>query len=284
MTRSFLFVPADSERKIQRAISSNADALIFDLEDSVASDRKASARGLTSELFSNTQIDKQLWIRINALDSDFSLDDLTAIVALKPFGIVLPKCADRADLLRVSHYLDAFEAVAGIPIGQTKILAIITETARSLLAIKDYAGVTARLWGLSWGAEDLSADMGSQINRMNGRYTEPFRLARSMCLIAAAAASVRAIDTVCVDLDDANILTSETQEAINDGFTGKMLIHPRHVEAVNTIMSPDTAQLQWAHAVVAAFEAEPLAGTLNLNGKMIDRPHLRLARRLLNKD
>lgn len=284
MTRSFLFVPADSERKIQRAIASDADALIFDLEDSVAPNRKASARVLISELLANKKIDKQLWIRINALDSEFSLDDLAAIVALKPFGIILPKCADQADLLRVSHYLDAFEAVVGISVGQTKIIAIITETARSLLTITDYAGVTTRLWGLSWGAEDLSADIGSQINRINGRYTEPFRMARTMCLIAAAAASVRAIDTVCVDLDDANVLSSETHEAINDGFTGKMLIHPRHVEAVNTIMSPNTEQLEWAHAVVAAFEAEPLAGTLNLNGKMIDRPHLRLARRLLNKD
>ncbi|ETF01254.1 citrate lyase [Advenella kashmirensis W13003] len=284
MVRSLLFVPADSEHKMTRALASQADALIFDLEDSVAFDRKCLARALVQQVIAGAKTDKQLWIRINALHTGHALDDLAAVVALQPFGIVLPKCEGSAILRQISHYLDAFERIADVAVGQTKILPIITETARALMAVNDYVNVTPRLWGVSWGAEDLSADIGSHINRVDGRYTELFRMARSMCLVAAAAADVLAIDTVCVDLDDSDILSSETQEAVNDGFTAKMLIHPRHIETVNRIFSPSPQQLQWAHSVVAAFEENPLAGTLNLNGKMIDQPHLRLAQRLLDKE
>lgn len=283
MTRSLLFVPGDSNRKFERACSSAADALILDLEDSVSPDEKASARALTREhLHKDTA--KQIWVRINALDTPHALEDLAAVVPRQPFGIVLPKCEGPADLLRAAHYLDALEVSAGVAYGNTQILAIMTETAASLFAAGQYADMTPRLWGLSWGAEDLAADIGAENNRVSGRYTEPFRLARSLCLFAASAARVRAIDTVCVELDDTGILTDETREARRDGFTGKMLIHPRHIDPVNEVFTPTEYQLSWARAVVAAFEAAPNTGALRLDGKMIDVPHLRLARRLLQQE
>jgi citrate lyase subunit beta/citryl-CoA lyase len=221
---------------------------------------------------------------VNPLDSGLMLEDLAAVVACRPYGVMLPKCTGREALRQTAHYLDAFEAAAGLPVGNTRILPIATETAQALFGLDSYAGVTARLWGLSWGAEDLAANVGSLANRTGGRYTEPYRLARSLCLFAAAAAGVRAIDTVCVELNDATVLADETQEARRDGFVGKMLIHPRHIDTVNPVMTPSAEQLAWAQKVFDAFAANPGAGTLNLDGTMIDLPHLRLARRLLGKD
>lgn len=284
MTRSLLFVPGDSGRKFDHAAASDADALILDLEDSVAPDQKPAARAQVRAMLERGAPDKQLWVRINALDGGDALADLAAAMPAAPYGIVLPKCAGREDMRQLAHYLDAFEAAAGAVPGATRILAIVTETAQSLFGLHDYRDATPRLWGLSWGGEDLAADVGALRNRDAGRYTEPFRLARSLCLMAAAAAGVRAIDTVCVDLDAPEALADEAREAYRDGFVGKMAIHPRHIGAINAALSPDEGQLQWARAVIAAFAAHPGAGTLRLDGKMIDRPHLRLARRLLGED
>ncbi|WP_094856205.1 HpcH/HpaI aldolase/citrate lyase family protein [Bordetella genomosp. 10] len=280
MIRSMLFVPGDSGRKFEHAATSAADALILDLEDSVAPGQKPAAR-MQVQASLQSPCDKALWVRINALDSAEALADLAAVMPARPRGIVLPKCAGRADLLRLAHYLDALEVAAGIAPGSTRILAIVTETAQSLFGLHDYRGATTRLWGLSWGGEDLAADLGSLRNRVAGRYTEPFRLARSLCLMAAAAAGVLAVDTVCVDLQAPEVLADETSEAFRDGFVAKMAIHPRHVETINALLSPDEKQRQWARAVVEAFEANPGAGALKLDGMMIDMPHLRLARRLL---
>lgn len=284
MTRSLLFVPGDSGRKFDHAAASDADALILDLEDSVAPDQKPAARAQVRAMLERGAPGKQLWVRINALDGGDALADLAAAMPAAPYGIVLPKCAGRDDMRQLAHYLDAFEAAAGAVPGATRILAIVTETAQSLFGLHDYRDATPRLWGLSWGGEDLAADVGALRNRDAGRYTEPFRLARSLCLMAAAAAGVRAIDTVCVDLDAPEALADEAREAYRDGFVGKMAIHPRHIGAINAALSPDEGQLQWARAVIAAFAANPGAGTLRLDGKMIDRPHLRLARRLLGED
>ncbi|MCW0210337.1 (3S)-malyl-CoA thioesterase [Achromobacter veterisilvae] len=284
MTRSLLFVPGDSGRKFDHAAASDADALILDLEDSVAPDQKPAARAQVRAMLERGAPGKQLWVRINALDGGDALADLAAAMPAAPYGIVLPKCAGREDMRQLAHYLDAFEAAAGAVPGATRILAIVTETAQSLFGLHDYRDATPRLWGLSWGGEDLAADVGALRNRDAGRYTEPFRLARSLCLMAAAAAGVRAIDTVCVDLDAPEALADEAREAYRDGFVGKMAIHPRHIGAINAALSPDEGQLQWARAVIAAFAAHPGAGTLRLDGKMIDRPHLRLARRLLGED
>lgn len=284
MTRSLLFVPGDSGRKFDHAAASDADALILDLEDSVAPDQKPAARAQVRAMLERGAPGKRLWVRINALDGGDALADLAAAIPAAPYGIVLPKCAGREDMRQLAHYLDAFEAAAGAVPGATRILAIVTETAQSLFGLHDYRDATPRLWGLSWGGEDLAADVGALRNRDAGRYTEPFRLARSLCLMAAAAAGVRAIDTVCVDLDAPEALADEAREAYRDGFVGKMAIHPRHIGAINAALSPDEGQLQWARAVIAAFAANPGAGTLRLDGKMIDRPHLRLARRLLGED
>ncbi|MGE8317745.1 MAG: HpcH/HpaI aldolase/citrate lyase family protein [Comamonas sp.] len=275
-----LFVPGDSGRKYVHASTSAADALILDLEDSVAPAQKPAAR-IQVRASLQSPCDKALWVRINALDGPDALADLAAVIPARPQGIVLPKCAGRADLQRLAHYLDAFEAAAGIMPGSTRILAIVTETAQSLFGLHDYRGASARLWGLSWGGEDLAADLGSLRNRVAGRYTEPFRLARSLCLMAAAAAGVRAVDTVCVDLEAPEVLADEAREAFHDGFVVKMAIHPRHAETINALLSPDESQRQWARAVIEAFDAHPGEGALRLDGKMIDMPHLRLARRLL---
>jgi citrate lyase subunit beta / citryl-CoA lyase len=283
MIRSLLFVPGDSPRKFERAATSAADALILDLEDSVAQAQKPAARAAVREMLATAPAGKQRWVRINALETTDALADLAAVIPARPFGIVLPKCSGRETLLRAAHYLDAFEAAAGLPALSTQILAIGTETAQSIFGLNSYAGVTPRLWGISWGAEDLAADVGSLANRASGRYTEPYRLARSLCLYAAAAAGVRAIDTVCVELDDAQVLADESQEAYRDGFVGKLAIHPCHLDAINHAFTPSETQLTWAHRVLDAFAAQPDAGTLNLDGKMIDHPHRRLAQRLTGR-
>jgi citrate lyase subunit beta / citryl-CoA lyase len=283
MSRSFLFVPGDSRRKFDRAATTAADALILDLEDSVAELQKSAARSLVCQMLEEAPESKQIWVRVNALDSSHLLQDLTAIIPGRPFGIVLPKCEGRAMLLQVAHYLDAFEAQANILHGSTQILLIGTETAQSVFGLASYNGVTPRLWGISWGAEDLAADVGSLSNRHEGRYTEPYRMARSLCLYAAAAASVRAIDTVCMELDDPLIIETESHEAYRDGFVGKLAIHPKTIEAINTAFTPDATHLIWARKVLNAFVGNPGSGAFALDGKMIDRPHLRLAQRLLRE-
>jgi len=283
MTRSMLFVPGDSPKKIDKALAGDADALILDLEDSVAPDRKAEARQQVARTLQRERRGKDLWVRVNALDTGLLLPDLAAVVALRPFGILLPKCAGRATLAPVACYLDAMEAMAGIAAGSVRILAIATETARSLFALGEYANVTPRLWGLTWGAEDLGADVGSLSNQAGhgAGYTEPYRLVRSLCLFAAAAAGVRPIDAVCVQLDDEAVLRQEAQDACRDGFTGKLAIHPAQLPAIHDAFAPTPAQTDWARRVIAAFAAQPDTGALRLDGKMIDKPHLRLAQRLL---
>lgn len=281
MACAYLFVPGDSERKFTRACSGAAQALILDLEDSVAPDQKIEARRIVQGMLHQAPAGKALWVRVNALDTGLTIADLAAVVPAKPFGIVLPKCRGGADLAQVSHYLDAFEAAHGLNPQSIKILVIATETGEAVFGMGTYRNVTPRLAGLSWGAEDLAADIGAMANRVNGAYTEPFRVARALCLHAAAAAGVPAIDTVCVDLEDPAVLINEAREARRDGFAGKLAIHPKHVDDINTVFTPDAAQLAWAHKVIAAFAAQPNAGALRMDGMMIDRPHLRLARRLV---
>lgn len=283
MTRSLLFVPGDSQRKFDRAITVQADALILDLEDAVAEAQKPAARRLVAQLISQVPAAQQVWVRVNALGSGHLLEDLAAVVPARPFGIVLPKCHGREPLVQVAHYLDALEAQARLPHNSTRMLVIGTETAASLFGLGGYAGATPRLWGMAWGAEDLAADLGASSNRQAGRYAEPYRLARSLCLYAAAAAAVHAIDTVCTELDAPALLAEESREACRDGFVGKLAIHPRQVEGINAAFCPDEQQLAWAAQVIAAFERQPGTGAFKLDGKMIDQPHLRLVRRLLGK-
>ena len=281
--RSWLFVPGDSPRKFDRAMAGAADALILDLEDSVSPSEKPAARGHVRTMLAAPPAGKALWVRINPLDTEYALDDLAAVVGSKPAGIVLPKTRSGDDVRKLALYLDALEAAAGLARGRIGILAIVTELGEAMFGLGSYAGASARLMGLTWGAEDLAADLGTLTNRIDGAYTEPFRLARSLCLYAAAAAGVRAIDTVCVDLDNLDVVTRESHDARRDGFTGKAAIHPKHVEPINAAFSPAADEIAFAERIVAAFEHNPAAGAFRLDGKMIDRPHLRAARRLLGR-
>lgn len=281
MIRSFLFVPGDSARKFAKAAAGDAHALILDLEDSVAPENKAQARESVREMLAQGAAGKQLWVRINSLDTPWALEDLAAVTSAKPYGIVLPKCRSGADVKQLASHLDALEAAAALPAGTIRILVIATEIAGALFHMETYAGASARLWGLTWGAEDLAADIGALANRSGGRYTEPFVFARSLCLFAAANAGLTAIDTICAELEDMELLRAESEAARRDGFAGKMAIHPKQVGVINAAFAPSEAECAWASKIVAAFEANPGAGTLRLDGKMIDRPHLRAARRTL---
>ncbi len=282
MTLSMMFVPGNAPEKFAKARASAAGALILDLEDSVPMSAKAAARDHVAAFVRHAPATAQaLWVRVNPSPAPLLKADLAAIVTARPFGVVLPKCCGRASLDPLVAALDALEAEAGIPTGQTRILAIATETARSLFHFSEYPGATSRLWGLTWGAEDLSADVGSLVNRDDVGYTEPYRLARSLCLFGAAAAGVHAIDTVCVSLNDTELVRRESAEAFRDGFVGKMAVHPAQLAPIAAGFTATPEQLEWARRVLAAFEANPAIGAIRLDGKMIDEPHAKLARRLL---
>jgi citrate lyase subunit beta/citryl-CoA lyase len=279
--RSFLFVPGDSTRKFESAKRTAADALILDLEDSVAPDQKAGARDTTLGMLKARKDGQKLFVRVNALDTGLTLGDLAAVMPGRPDGIVLPKCCGAADVNHLALYLDAFEAASGLEHGSTLILPVATETARAVLKLMDYEGASPRLWGLTWGAEDLAASLGATRNRSNGRYHGPFLLARDLCLISAAAVGVIAIDTIATDIDDLESLKQEAIAARHDGFLAKMVIHPKHVDVVNAAFMPSEDEIKWARTVVAAFEASPDSGVVKIDGKMIDKPHLRAAVKIL---
>ena len=279
--RSFLFVPADSERKLARGLESGADALILDLEDSVAAGKRPAARKLAQEFLEAHGPERiRRYVRINPLASGLALDDLAATVGGRPDGILLPKCVPE-DVRTLDHYLAAFETAATAAPGAIRIIAIATETPAALFALGNYAGASPRLEGITWGAEDLAACLGANNRLVDGTYDGPYLLARSLCLLAAGAAGVAAIDTIYTDFRDPAGLAAECAAARRSGFTAKMAIHPAQLDAINTAFSTSAEERNWAERVVAAFAAQPDAGTLALDGKMIDKPHLVLARRLL---
>jgi citrate lyase subunit beta/citryl-CoA lyase len=279
--RSFLFVPADSERKLARGPESGADALILDLEDSVVPANRPVARRLARGfLDASGSAGFRRWVRINPLASGAALDDLAATVPGKPEGILLPKCVPD-DLRTLDHYLSAFETAASVPLCGIRIIAIATETPAAMFALGNYAGVSPRLEGITWGAEDLAACIGGNNRRLDGIYDDVYRLARSLCLLAAAAARVTPIDTIFTDFKDEAGLTAECAAARRSGFTAKMAIHPAQIPVINRAFTVSDDELAWARKVVSLFAANPDAGTIALDGRMIDRPHLTLARRLL---
>lgn len=283
--RSLLFVPGDSDKKLEKGLSSGADALIVDLEDSVALDRKPIARETTLAFLKavGAQAGRpRLIVRVNALDTGLTDADLDTIVAGRPDAVMLPKAEGGPSVVHLDAKLAAYEALAGVPDGHVAIVAIATETAASLFVAGTYRGASARLTGLTWGAEDLSADLGAEANRdETGAYTDPYRLARTLCLAAASSAEAAAIDTVFVDFRDDAGLRRECQAARRDGFVGKMAIHPAQVQAINEVFTPDAATVAEARAVVEAFAANPGMGVVGIGGKMFDRPHLRRAERVL---
>jgi len=283
--RSALFVPGDSTAKLAKSLVAGADALILDLEDSVTAERKEAARTTTLAFLEDAhkrQPRPLLMVRVNALETGLADADLDTIVAGRPDAIMLPKAEGGAAVAHLDAKLTAREAIHGLPDGEIRIVALATETASALFVAGTYGGASPRLSGLSWGAEDLSADLGAETNRdAEGRFTEPFRFARNLCLAAAAAAKIQAIDTVFVDFRDLAGLKREAEEARRDGFTAKLAIHPAQVATINAVFTPSPAAIAKARAVIVAFAANPGAGVVGIDGIMYDRPHLERAKRLL---
>ncbi|MDG4904502.1 MULTISPECIES: CoA ester lyase [unclassified Mesorhizobium] len=282
--RSLLFVPGDSERKLEKGFGAGADVVIVDLEDSVAAGNKAAARKVAANLIAGhrQQTSSDIYVRVNDLSTGLTDDDLAALVPVKPDGIMLPKSNSGQDVQQLAAKLRVHEAESGLPDGGIKILPIITETASGLLAAASYAGASSRLAGLTWGAEDLSAAIGARSARdESGRYTDVFRLARATTILAAGAAEIAAIDTVFPDFRDMAAFEAECREAERDGFTGKMAIHPAQVPVINAAFTPSPESVERSRAIVDAFAAAGNPGVVGIDGKMYDRPHLRLAERLL---
>lgn len=284
--RSYLFVPGDSEHKLQKAMSAGADALILDLEDSVSLARKEAARAIVARFLADavaTGARPQFLVRVNALSTGLTDGDLAAVVAAAPDGILLPKSSGGADIQHLATLLAVHEAEGGRPQGATGIHALMTESAVGVFNAGTYASKTDRLRTLSWGAEDLAADIGASSNRdEGGAHTDVFRLARSLTLLGAAAAGVEAVDTVFTDIKALDALEAECIAAVRDGFSGKMAIHPGQVAIINRVFTPSSESVAHARRVVATFEAAGAdAGVLSLDGQMIDRPHLRQAERIL---
>ena len=281
--RSLLFVPGDSERKFQKARGCGADALILDLEDAVAPSRKEEARLLVARFMADdAPKGGSFWVRVNPFETGLTLGDLAAVVAPGLAGIVLPKADGPEEVNRLAYYLDAFETRAGVAVGQVKILVVSTETPRAMFNLGGYARSHPRLAALTWGAEDLSAAVGATANKEpDGEWTLPYQTARSMCLFAAAAADIPAIDTLYTDFRDEEGLTSSCRRSRRDGFVGRIAIHPDQVRTINECFSPSDEDVAHARRVVQAFAEQPYAGAIGIDGKMYDIPHLKQARRIL---
>ncbi len=270
--RSWLFVPADSEKKIGKAIESAADAVIFDLEDSVVSGRKAEARAIVKALGKRSG-GPDWWVRINPIGSEFHKEDLELISRGDVTGVVLPKAESGADVIQLAHRT-----------GNIPVHAIVTETAASLFNLLSYRDPKSPLAAMSWGAEDLSAALGASSKYDgSGDLAFTYRLARSLCLAGAVAAGVQPVDGVFADFRDVDGLRTEAEAARREGFTGKLAIHPAQVPVINAAFTPSADEVAHARAVVAAFKKEPDAGTVSVEGRMVDRPHLEQARSVLDR-
>ena len=285
MMRSLLFVPADGGSKLDKAIASGADGVIIDLEDSIVPERKEHARAAAFEFLKSAGSKTQrprLLVRINGLDTGMTDADLDAVVPGKPDAIVFPKAEGGATVVHLDAKLTAREAIVGLPEGSIKILAQAVESAAGLFAAGSYRDASKRLIGITWGPEDISAELGAETNRdEKGFLNEPYRLARNICLYGAAAAKIPAIETIYADFRNLEGLRRDTDEARRDGFAGRLAIHPAQVAVINEVFTPTAAQIEKAKMVVAAFAAKPGAGAVGIDGKMFDRPHLIRAQNLL---
>jgi citrate lyase subunit beta/citryl-CoA lyase len=283
--RSLLFVPGDDRRKLDKGLVSGADVLLVDLEDSVAPARKAEGRRVTADFLGEAGAlpDRPtLFVRVNDISGPWIGEDLDAVIAAGAEGILLPKCRSGQDVALLSAKIAVREAEGGKPEGLVRIIPIATETADALFAMGTYSGASQRLAGLTWGAEDLAADIGAETNRLpDGGYADPYRLARSLALLAATAAAVPAIDTVFTTFRDEAGLRAECEAARRDGFSAKMAIHPAQVPVINAVFTPDARAITRAKRIVAHFAENPDSGVVGIDGEMIDRPHLRQAERLL---
>jgi citrate lyase subunit beta / citryl-CoA lyase len=284
--RSLLFVPGDSEKKMAKVPDCGADAVIFDLEDAVAPENKAGARAMVAEYLAQHprgQRRLQYWVRVNPFDTGLTLADLAAIMPGVPDGIMQPKTDGPDDVRRLSYYLDAFEVSHGIVLGQTKIIPVATETAKAPFTLGDFANAGLdRLAGMTWGAEDLAAVVGASTNRgADGQWAFTYQMVRSMTLLAAHAAGVQAIDTLHADFRDEDGLRASCRAARGEGFSGRLAIHPAQIAAINEGFMPSAEEIAHAQRIVDAFAASPGVGTIGLDGKMVDRPHLKQAESIL---
>ena len=279
--RSWLFAPGDSQRKMDKAVAGPADAVIFDLEDAVVPEARPEARALVRGMLDRPGLARErLWVRINPLEGA-ALDDLAAIMPGRPAGIMAPKVRGRADLDRLDHYLTAFEAANGIAQGTTQVIALVTEVAEAMFTTGSYAGAP-RVVALTWGAEDLADSIGASDNRAaDGSYSFTYELARSLCLLGAAAAGVAAIETIHGDFRDDEGLRRRAEKVRREGFRGMLAIHPAQVEIINAAFTATADEVAAAEEIVALFAAHPGVGTIGHNGAMLDRPHLARAQTLL---
>jgi len=280
--RSWLFAPGDSERKMEKATAGAADIVILDLEDAVAEAEKPKARSMVAAfLTANAKARERLWVRINPIQGPHALADLVAVMPVAPAGIMFPKPRGRADAELLDHYLTAFEAAAGTAIGVTKVMLLVTEMPESMLAIGSYAGVP-RVAAMSWGAEDLATALGATNNRGDyGGYDFTYEVARSLCLVGAAAAGVPAIETIHGDFRDEAGLRKRAAQVRRAGYRGMLAIHPAQVDVINETFMPSAEERAAAQEIVDLFAANPGAGTIGYKGSMLDRPHLARAQALL---
>lgn len=280
--RSMLFVPGDRPERFAKAAASGADAVILDLEDAVVPDKRPEARRAVAAYLAGPERTVPLWVRINPVDTEDALLDLAAIMDGRPDGIMLPKARDGADVHRASHWLEEHEARCGHASGSVALIPLVTESAAAVLKAATFVDLPTRVAGLTWGAEDLAADLGATGNKSaDGEYEFTYQLARSMCLLAAAAAGVPAIDTIDTDFKDAAAIERRARAARRQGFAAKLAIHPAQVAPIHAAFTPTADELRWAERVIAAFAAAPGKGAVAFEGGMLDKPHLRQAERLL---
>ena len=284
--RSWLFVPGDSDRKLAKGRGNPADALILDLEDAVSDDRQDQARKMTCAFLKENpdRSQQKLWVRVNPLDHDFSLTDLAAVMPGAPDGIVLPKVYSAVEVNRMADFLLALEVREGLELGSTKILSVATETAASLLTFHTYLdNVTDRLAALTWGGEDLAAALGASDNQhpTSGDYDDPYLYAKSMCLATSRAIDAQPVGCVWVNFRDLQGLENDCLRDRRTGFIGKIAIHPDQSEVINRAFTPSEDEISYSQKVVDLFEKEPGVGTIGLDGKMLDMPHLKQARNVL---
>ncbi|MBM0169154.1 HpcH/HpaI aldolase/citrate lyase family protein [Altererythrobacter sp. C41] len=279
--RSWLFAPGDSEKKMAKAADGPADIVLLDLEDSVAPERKPLAREMVRDFLAGRADRERLWVRINPRTSGDALHDLEAVMSSAPGGLLLPKAEGPEDVEALDTFLIRLEKAHGIPRGSTRVAALVTETPKAMFRTGDYEGAP-RLVAMSWGAEDLSSALGARIQfRPDGGYMPTYELARSLCLLGAAAAGVAAIETIQADFRDLEGLRERAMMVRSQGYRGMLAIHPAQVDVINDAFTPGEDEIAHARAVIAAFAANPGAGTVGLDGAMLDRPHLALAQALL---
>ena len=280
--RSMLFVPGDRPERFAKAVASGADAVILDLEDAVAPAQRPQAREAIAAFLATELRQAPLWVRINPVQSGEALADLAAVVAGRPDGIILPKARGGADVLQLDHWLQALEAARGLAAGGIRVMPMVTETAMALLHMASFVPSPARVQALTWGAEDLATELGAGGNRdANGEYESPYRLASSLCLYAAAAAGVAAIDTVDTEIRDLEAVERRARASRRAGYVGKLAIHPTQIAALHAAFTPSEAEVVQAERVLAAFAQSPATGAFMVDGKLVDRPHLLQAERVL---